>query len=155
MDRSEISLLLKNCEFFKGLQKDDIQEIADLCRVQAYAAGEHIFRQGDLGNRIYVVAEGHVFLERTVNLGPRQGSAVIGLIRKGRVFGCWSSLLDEKHTLMSSAICRKPTKVIIIKGSELRQIMLDNSEVGFHILESLCFLLRDRLRGVYQAMEEI
>lgn len=155
MDRSEISLLLKNCEFFKGLQKDDIQEIADLCRVQAYAAGEHIFRQGDLGNRIYVVAEGHVFLERTVNLGPRQGSAVIGLIRKGRVFGCWSSLLDEKHTLMSSAICRKPTKVIIIKGSELRQIMLDNSEIGFHILESLCFLLRDRLRGVYQAMEEI
>lgn len=155
MDRSEISLLLKNCEFFKGLEKNDIKEIADLCRVQAYAAGEHIFRQGDLGNRIYVVAEGHVFLERAVNLGPRQGSAVIGLIRKGRVFGCWSSLLDEKHTLMSSAICRKPTKVIIIKGSELRQIMLDNSEVGFHILESLCFLLRDRLKGVYQAMEKI
>ena len=155
MDHTEISLILESCEFFKGLQKDDIQEIADLCRVKVYAAGEYIFRQGDLGNRIYVVAEGHVHLERSVDLGPRKGSAVIGLIRKGRLFGCWSTLLDEKHTLMSSAICRKPTKVIIIKGSDLRQMMLDNNEVGFEILESLCFLLRDRLKGVYQAMEEI
>jgi CRP-like cAMP-binding protein len=155
MDRSEISLVLKSCEFFKGLQKDDIQEIANLCRVKAYAAGDHIFRQGDLGNKIYVIAEGHVFLERSVDLGPRKGSAVIGLIPKERVFGCWSTLLDEKHTLMSSAVCRKPTKVLVIKGSDLRQIMLDNNEVGFNILESLCFLLRDRLKGVYQAMEEI
>lgn len=155
MDRSEIGLLLESCEFFKGLQKEDIQEIADLCRLKSYAAGDHIFRQGDLGNRIYVVAEGHVFLERSVDLGPRKGSAVIGLIRKGRVFGCWSTLLDEKHTLMSSAVCRKPTKVLAIKGSDLRQMMLDNNEVGFNIFESLCFLLRDRLRGVYQAMEEI
>lgn len=155
MDRSEIGLLLESCEFFKGLQKEDIQEIADLCRLKSYAAGDHIFRQGDLGNRIYVVAEGHVFLERSVDLGPRKGSAVIGLIPKERVFGCWSTLLDEKHTLMSSAVCRKPTKVLVIKGSDLRQIMLDNNEVGFNILESLCFLLRDRLKGVYQAMEEI
>jgi CRP/FNR family cyclic AMP-dependent transcriptional regulator len=155
MDLAEISLLLKRCEFFKGLQEGDIRAIANMCRVKAYATGEHIFRQGDLGNRIYVVAEGHVHLERSVDLGSRQGSAVIGLIRKGRVFGCWSTLLDEKHTLMSSAICRKPTKVVMIKGSELRQMMRNNNEVGFHILESLCFLLRDRLKGVFQAMEEI
>ena len=155
MDRSEISLLLKSCKFFKGLKEDHIRAIANMCRVQEYAAGDHIFHQGDVGDRIYVVAEGHVHLERSVNLGSRQGSAVIGLIRKGRVFGCWSTLLDEKHTLMSSAICQKPTKVIIIKGLDLRQMMHDNHEVGFRILESLCFLLRDRLKGVFQAMEEI
>ena len=66
MDSSEISLVLKSCEFFKGLQKENIQEIADLCQVKAYAAGDQIFRQGDLGNKIYVVAEGHVYLERSV-----------------------------------------------------------------------------------------
>ena len=155
MDRSEISLVLKSCEFFKGLQKDDIQEIANLCRVKAYAAGDHIFRQGDLGNKIYVIAEGHVFLERSVDLGTRKGTVVIGVIGKGKVFGCWSTLLNETHTLMSSAVCRKPTKVLVMKGSDLRQMMLDNNELGFNVLERLCFLLRERLKGAYQAMEEI
>jgi hypothetical protein len=42
-----------------------------------------------------------------------------------------------------------------MKGSELRQMMLDNNELGFNVLERLCFLLRERLSGAYQAMEEI
>ncbi len=85
----------------------------------------------------------------------RTGSVFIGMIRKGRVFGCWSTLLNEKHTLMSSAVCQKPTRVLVIKGPDLRQMMLDNNELGFTILERLCFLLRDRLKGAYEAMEEI
>lgn len=123
--------------------------------MEAYAAGDYIFRQGDMGDRIYIVAEGHVFLERSLDLGTRKGSAVIGMLSKGKVFGCWSALLSEKHTLMSSAICRKPTKVLVIKGPDLRQMMLDNDKFGFNVLERLCFLLVDRLRGAYGAMEEI
>jgi CRP-like cAMP-binding protein len=155
MDRTEIVHLLANCEIFKGLQEDFIQELANLCHMQVYAPGDHIFRQGDLGDRIYIVAEGNVFLERSVDLGARKGSALIGMLSKGRVFGCWSTLLDEKHTLMSSALCRKPTKVLVIKGPDVRQIMLDNSELGFNVLERLCYMLRDRLRGAFEAMENI
>jgi CRP-like cAMP-binding protein len=155
MDRAEIIHLLEGCEFFKGLQEDNIQAITDLCRMQAYAAGDHIFRQGDLGEQIYVVAEGHVFLERSLDLGIRKGSAVIGMISKRKLFGCWLTLLNEEHTLMSSAVCRKPTKVLVINGPDLRQMMLDNNEFGFNVLERLCFLLRDRLKGAYGAMESI
>jgi CRP-like cAMP-binding protein len=155
MKRSEIINLLENCEIFKGVQGDCIQEITDLCRVEVCAAGDHIFRQGDLGDRIYIVAAGNVFLERSVDLGTRKGSAVIGMLSKGRVFGCWSTLLNEKHILMSTAVCRKPTKLLIISGPDLRQMMLDNSELGFNVLERLCFLLRDRLKGAFEAMEDI
>jgi CRP-like cAMP-binding protein len=155
MGSSEIIHVLESCDFFKGLQKDNIQKIRYMCQMEAYGAGDHIFRQGDLGDRIYVVAEGHVFLERSLNLGTRIGTASIGVLSKGRVFGCWSTLLDEKHTLLSSAVCRRPTRVLALKGSDLRQMMLDDNEFGFKILESLCFLLRDRLRGVFEAMEEI
>ncbi|MGD8370438.1 MAG: cyclic nucleotide-binding domain-containing protein [Syntrophobacterales bacterium] len=153
MDRSEIKHFLKGCEFFKGFQKDNIQEITNLCQMKTYGAGDHIFRQGDLGDSIYIVIEGHVFLERSVDLGTRKGSVVIGVLSKGRVFGCWSTLLNEKHTLLSSAFCRKATKVLVIKGPDLRKIMLDNNKLGFYVLERLCFLLRDRLMGVYEAME--
>ena len=100
MERSEIIHLLASCEFFKGLQKDDLEEMANLCTVETYGAGDHIFRQGARGDRIYIVAQGNVFLERSLDLGIRKGTASIGMLTKGKVFGCWSSLLNEEHTLM-------------------------------------------------------
>jgi hypothetical protein len=56
---------------------------------------------------------------------------------------------------MSSAVCRKPTKVLLIKGTDLRQMMMEDNNLGFNLLERLSFLLLDRLRGAYKAMENI
>ncbi len=155
MDRNEIGQVLEECEFFKGLDEPCIQNIIALCQVQNYEPGEYVFSQGDFGEYLHVIAEGHVSLERSMDLGTRKGNAVIGLLGKGRVMGCWSTLLGQPHTLMSSAVCRKPTTVISIRGTELREIMVDNHKMGFKMMESLCFLLRDRLHGALGAMENI
>jgi CRP-like cAMP-binding protein len=155
MSNSEILELLQGCEIFKGLRKHNIDQICNFCRMETFAPGDYIFRQGDSGDLIYIVAQGHVFLERSMDLGTRKGTAVIGMLSKGKVFGCWSTLLSNKHTLMSSAVCRKPTKVLLIKGTDLRQMMMEDSNLGFGLLERLSFLLLDRLRGAYKAMENI
>ncbi|MBL7174355.1 MAG: hypothetical protein ISS66_00895 [Desulfobacteraceae bacterium] len=47
------------------------------------------------------------------------------------------------------------SKVLVIKGAVLRRMMLENRELGFNILERLCFLLRDRIQSAYGAMEKI
>ena len=155
MDRSKIENILESCELFKGLKQKDIEKIATLCHSKTYEAGENVFCQGDLGEHLYLIAEGNVYLERSMDLGTRKGSAVIGILGKGRAFGCWSTLLDEPHNLMSSATCQKPTNVVVIKGSDLREVMLSNTGLGFNILEKLCFLLRDRIQGAFGAMERI
>jgi CRP/FNR family transcriptional regulator, cyclic AMP receptor protein len=155
MDQNEIKQILEGCEFFKGLQESYIRNIMGLCQVKNYEPGEYVFCQGDFGEYLYVIAEGNVSLERSMDLGARRGSAVIGLLGKGRVMGCWSTLLGQPHTLMSSAVCRKPTTVVSFKGTELRDIMMGNHELGFSLMESLCFLLRDRLHGALGAMENI
>ena len=155
MDISEIQNTLEKCELFKGFEKTNIEKIASLCEVETYEAGEYVFHQGDFGESIYIIAEGHLFLERSVDLGPRQGSAVIGMLGKGRAFGCWSALLDEPHNLMSSAVCKKTTKVIVLSGRSLRDIMLSNTRLGFKVLQRICLLLRDRIQGALGAMEKI
>ena len=155
MDQNEIKQILEGCEFFKGLQGSYIRNIMGLCQVKNYEPGEYVFCQGDFGEYLYVIADGNVSLERSMDLGTRRGSAVIGLLGKGRVMGCWSTLLGQPHTLMSSAVCRKPTTVVSFKGTELRDIMMGNHELGFSLMESLCFLLRDRLHGALGAMENI
>jgi len=155
MNPSEIAGVLEASEFFKGFEKGHIEEIGNLCQAETYGPGEVIFQQGDFGENLYIIAEGHVFLERALDLGARKGSTVIGILGKGRVLGCWSTLLGETHKLMSSARCQRPTTVIALKGPDLRAMMLSNRELGFPVLEKLCFLLRDRIQAAYGAMEKI
>lgn len=147
--------VLKSCEFFKSLGSSDISEITSLCQVKSYESGEYVFQQGDYGEHIYVIAQGNIHLERSVDLGGRKGSVLIEALGRGRVSGCWSTLLGIPHILMASATCQKPTTVIAIKGEDLRKMMIGNPELGFNIMERLCFLLRDRVQAAYGAMEKI
>ena len=155
MDPSEITDVLENCELFRGLEKKEIEKIAALCHVEQYDAGDYILSQGDFGDKLFIIVEGHVFLERSIDLGTRKGNAIISLLGRGRALGCWSTLLGDAHTLMASAKCRRPTKVIAFKGLSLHEMMLSNSQLGFRVLQGLCLILRDRIQGAYGAMENI
>lgn len=155
MNQSEIEIILKECEFFKYLKKEAIEKITALCKIKSYDAGNYVFQQGDFGDCIYIIADGQIYLERLLDMGARKANVVIEKLGKGRVFGCWSSLIDDPHFLMSSACCQKPTEIICLKGTDLRDIMKQDKEIGFHILERLCFLLRDRIQAAYGALEKI
>ena len=155
MTVEEIQKILQRCELFQGLSKNDIESVAILCRLEKFQAGEPVYQQGDFGDRLYIIAEGQVALERSLDLGARKGSAVMGLLGAGRAFGCWSTLLDDAHNLMSSIVCRKQTRVVVIDGAALRQLMVENLQLGFNVLEKLCFMLRDRIQSAYGAMDKI
>ncbi len=155
MDRTEIEDILQRSEFFKGLDKDDILRIVDISHVESHESGDFVFQQGDYGEYLYTIVQGQIFLERETNMGARKGNVVISTLGRGRVLGCWSTLLDDAHILMSSAVCQKPTTVIAIKGTDLRKIMVENREIGFNVMERLCFILRDRIQSAYGALEKI
>ena len=155
MNSMEIQTALEECDFFRGLERSHLQEIAGIGRLEEYEPGQYIYRQGESGECIYVIVEGHVHLERSLDLGTRKGSVVVAMLGTCKVFGCWSTLLGIPHKYMCSASCPKRTKVIALKGSELRAMMLRNLGMGFNVLENLCLTLRDRIQGVYGAMERI
>jgi len=155
MKRSEIEAVLKKCLFFRNLEECDLQKVTDLCQSADFEIGMPIFQQGDVGDRLYVIVDGMVDLQRSVTLSDRKGEVVIEKLGRNRVLGCWSTLLNEPHILMASAVCQKPTKVIVFKGSKLRQLMEKEATLGFNILERLCFLLRDRIEHAYGALEKI
>ncbi len=155
MKPAEMEHALESCEFFKLLGKSEISEIAKLCQIIPYKSGEYVFQQGDYGEHIYVIAQGRIHLERSVDLGVQKGNVVIETLGRGRVLGCWSTLLNMPHILMSSAVCQKPTHIVTLRGADLRTMMIGNTELGFNIMERLCYLLRDRLQAAYGAMEKI
>ncbi len=155
MNAPDIGKILRGSKFFKDLDDSVIQKIASLGEIRSLQTGDHVFRQGDFGENIYIVIDGHVSLERQTNLGHRSGSVVIDMLGKGRFLGCWSTLLNEPHVLMASAYCQKPTQVVSIRGADLRKIMVQEPELGFDVMERLCILLRDRIQAAYGAFEKI
>ena len=155
METTKIEQVLQRSTFFKNLDAHVIKRVSELGHIKTFKGGEYVFQQGDFGEHIYIITEGHVILERSTDLGTRSGRVVIDMLGKGRFLGCWSTLLGEPHVLMSSASCRKPTTVVCIKGSDLRKIMVGDPQLGFCIMERLSFLLRDRIEAAYGAMEKI
>jgi len=155
MTKSDIEKVLRESKFFKDFEDAFIQKISVLGKIHTLNSGDHVFRQGDFGEHIYIILDGYVSLERHTNLGHRSGRVVIDMLGKGRFLGCWSTILDEPHVLMSSAFCQKPTRVVSIRGADLREIMLQDPNLGFSVMERLCLLLRDRIQAAYGALEKI
>jgi CRP-like cAMP-binding protein len=155
MDPIEIKDTLAACEFFKGLEQSEIKHIAAICRVNTYAKGDVVYRQGDFGEHLYIIAKGQVVLERSMDMGDREGRVVIATLGRGRVFGCWSTLLNEPHIMMLKTFCQTPATILVLKGADLRELMTRDTRFGFNVMERLCFLLRERIQSAYGAMEKI
>ena len=155
MKPAEIEAVLAGCELFKGLDQSEIKNIAKICQVNSLDTGALVYQQGDFGENIYIIAKGQVVLERAVDMGSREGRVIIATLGKGRVFGCWSTLLDEPHIMMLRTFCQTPATILILNGAELRKDMISDTRLGFNVMEKLCFLLRERIQSAYGAMEKM
>ncbi len=152
---SEIVKVLEGCSVFSKLPEDEIQTIAALFRIESYDAGGIIFRQGDLGKRIYLIKEGQVSLEREVDLGNSTATVTVTLLGRCRLLGCHSCLLGECGRLTETAVCQKPTQLISVEARELRAVFERNPQFAINLLKKLCYVLHDRLRGAYGAMDAL
>ena len=55
---ASVSELLKNVAIFKDLDGDEIAEVAEKCKEEKFNSGEYIFREGEAGNRLYLIVTG-------------------------------------------------------------------------------------------------
>lgn len=153
---SEIIEGLRTCELFAPLKQEEMQllttSLAATCEMEVYQAGDHIFEQGEHGTKLYVIVDGQVLLQRSVNLGNRVAMLPLGLLGKGRVMG-WSSLLYGPRSLTASAVCQKPTRVVSIVGASLWSALEKQPEIGFKVMDRLSSMLGERLRAAYNIMD--
>ena len=156
MVSSEIIEGLKTCELFSSLNEEEMQVLLSAlgaaCEMGECKAGDHIFDQGELSSRLYVIVDGQVLLQRSVNMGTKTAQWPLGLLAKGRAMG-WSALLYGPRYASASAICQKPTQVISIDGASLRSVLEKQPGIGFKVMDRLAGMLGERLKAAYNTME--
>ena len=72
--------LIKKIDFFSGLDDKILNKISDACIVRQFTKNETIVRQGEMGLGLYIIARGHVKVDReqggartqVAELGPEQ-----------------------------------------------------------------------------------
>jgi putative ABC transport system ATP-binding protein len=76
-----ISQMLARCEVFQHLTPRSLTEMADQLVVETFPAGSTILREGDPGDKFYLIRQGRVSVRR----GPQQQE--VAVLKEGDFFG--------------------------------------------------------------------
>ena len=102
-----------------------------------HAAGDVIFRQGDLGTEMYIIQEGEVDIIKKIN----GESHLLSKLEKGDFFGEMAVLESVPRT--ADAIAVTETRVLLINGARFDEMLRKNPEVAVRIIRKYSQRLRE------------
>jgi CRP/FNR family cyclic AMP-dependent transcriptional regulator len=133
--------LIRQAAIFADLTDDERAHVAEICQEQRFKFGQTIFREGEPGNRLYIIAEGEVRISRDV---PGSGEEALAVLKKGACFGEMS--IFDRSERSTDAIANTDTALLTITRSDF-EIMLDfNRDIAYKVLWAVVRLLSTRLR---------
>lgn len=98
MTSPDVLQTLQELEFTKDMEPRYLEELAALASEIKFGEGQTIFREADVGEFVYLIAEGQVAVEIHV---PGRGRVTILTVGPGQLLG-WSSLFPSAHKTASA-----------------------------------------------------
>ena len=130
-------LTLREVPIFAELSPEDLEQIAQIAREQLYPAGWTIFREGDEGEVMFVIASGQV----EIITGP-PGSEKIVAVRGAGDFVGETAIIDPGPR-SASMITKNETRVLAIEGEAFKAILRERPEVALAVMQNLSRRLRE------------
>jgi len=150
----DIKELLRSSDLFKNLTEVNLDRIVRQCREETYEAGTVIFKGGDEAKKLYIVEEGRVALEVTLQIGSGVGrQGIVDVITEGGIFG--SSAFCEINMYTNSARCIEKTRVIVMTGRELRNLFEDDICAGYKVMQKLVNIMRSRFEHIADTLAHV
>jgi CRP-like cAMP-binding protein len=103
----------------------------------AYAPGDMIFSQGDLGTDMFIIQDGEVDIIKHIN----GESHLLSHLEKGDFFG--EMALLESVPRSADAIAKTDVKVLLINGSRFDEMLRKNPEIAVRIIRKYSKRLRE------------
>lgn len=116
-EREQNIKFLSSVRVLQGVSGDVLHKIGDLLKREFYATASTIIRQGDQGDKFYIIRGGSVTVTKRMNDGDVR---IVGTLKRGDYFG--EQALINRTTRMANIIANEP-------GAEC--LTLDRSLVFF------------------------
>jgi CRP-like cAMP-binding protein len=139
--------LLRNVAIFKDLDDAELAEVAEVSREENFVSGEYIFREGENGNRLYLIVEGEVRISRDV---PGSGEEALAILKPGALFG--EMAVFDRSERSTHAISNGGTKVLTITRPDFEMLLDFNREMAYKVLWAVTRLLSGRLRSTNDSL---
>ena len=145
---SAVSDLLKNVAIFKDLDDGELERVAEVCREMSFEGGDHVFKEGESGNRLYLILSGEVRISRTI---PGSGEEALAILKPGALFG--EMAVFDRSERSTDAISNGGTKCLTIARSDFELLLDFNRDIAYKVLWSCVRLLSLRLRSTNDSLK--
>src|SRR2546428_700765 len=106
-----------------------------------FAIGHYIFKEGEPGNRLFIISEGEVRISRTI---PGSGEEALAVLKPGACFG--EMAIFDRSERSTDAIANTGCTLITISRSDFELLLDFNRDIAYKVLWSVVRLLSARLR---------
>lgn len=128
--------VLGRVPLFQGLPRSDLERIAELVAPREVNAGEFLFREGDDGDKFYIVFDGAVEILKERPLGDHERLAVK---RGGEAFGEMSLLNDAPRSASVRAV--EDSRLLSVSRSQFDNL-LGGESIAVRLMRGLARALR-------------
>jgi CRP-like cAMP-binding protein len=146
-ENTEVVELLRNAPLFKDLDEEELGQVAERCKEERFESGAYVFREGEPGNRLYLVAEGEVRISRDV---PGSGEEALAILKRGALFGEMSVI--DRSERSTHAISNGGTTCLTITRADFEMLLDFNREIAYKVLWACVRLLSSRLRSTNDSL---
>jgi len=135
---SEALTLLSATPLFAGVTPGDLEPLLSDFRLRRFATDSYIFREGDPGDHLHLVARGEVKISRTTEAG---GEVVFAVLGAGDVFG-ELAVLQENAMRSADAQALVETECFVLHRRALVAFLVAHPAVMWRVITVLSDYIR-------------
>lgn len=130
-------LMLQSVPLFATMTLEQLEAIHLCLSEQHYTLGEHVFAEGDVGDEMYIVAQGEI----EIVIKPDSTEPLhLATVAPGSYFGEMAILDNEPRS--ATARVSKDTRLLVLKGEQLKELVYVMPDIAFTIFKVLSQRLR-------------
>ena len=139
--------LLRSVAIFKDLDDGELARVSEVCKEERFEAGEYVFREGEQGNRLYLIVEGDVRISRIV---PGSGEEALAVLKPGALFG--EMAVFDRSERSTDAIANNTVRCLTIARPDFELLLDFNRDLAYKVLWACVRLLSARLRSTNDSL---
>jgi CRP/FNR family transcriptional regulator, cyclic AMP receptor protein len=128
----------------RGLSAGEMKLLATFSTEQRFREGSMIFREGEKGDKLFIVLDGRVRISKFI---PGVGEEALAVLDRGDFFG-EMALIDDKPRSADAKAHESDATVLSIDRATLNEILSMDPHASLQFLNLLCRMISRRLREI-------
>ena len=143
----DVLAALAGVDLFRGLHPRALEQIASVCAEETFRTGDVVFREGEIGDKLYLILDGKVRISREVAGMGEEALAVLG---PGSSFGEMSLVDDFPRS--ADARVHERCRLLVLTKDALEDLLFLDKDLAYEILWKFVRLMSSRLRETNDKM---